>query len=496
MSRLKRAWLGTAGIALSWIAGSSNAGAQEPTSSARAPDDVAAVIARAAEEMANGRAAEAEDLLRNALRNEREPPLLLELGAVLIERASALDATSDLGQSLRVGVLEEALEAYVEAAKSEDSMVDGVVGAAACHVLLGRPAQAEAALRAALGALRERGAPPAIRLQLVRELVFRLATMNENGEANGKGDEAARAAIAEAQSLGELDDAGVRLEELRIAAARVDPVRTPGLALAAIEAGADAYETAYLCWDAMGEGHLEVLLHVYSTLLERRPGDLALLYYRGATRLFLRDGEGAIGDLSPCLEDRRFSRRARLYLGRALLRVQRAEESLQHFERLLADGGELAADALNGVIGVAVLRAQARQFGPALELYQRVLARDPYNLWGRIGEPLCWRSLGEFTKAAASYEAGLELLPDEPQLLNDYALLLKARGERAKAKELFERALGAGSADAGENLGIVAYRDEHDRSAAARYFARTLLLDANRARVRFYRELCLCDASQ
>src|SRR5437868_3200050 len=98
-------------------------------------DGVDTTIARARAELAGGRAAEAEDVLWEALRASRDPRLLLALGDVLVERANGLDATSDLGQSLRTGVVEEARALYEEAAKTPDHAVDAAFGAATCHVM-------------------------------------------------------------------------------------------------------------------------------------------------------------------------------------------------------------------------------------------------------------------------------------------------------------------------------------------------------------------------
>src|SRR6185295_163368 len=103
-----------------------------------------------------GRAAEAEDRLRDALARKREPALLVELGAVLIQRSRALESTSDLGESLRVGVLGEALDVYGEAGKAPETAVDAAIGAATCHSLLGRADDAVADMQQALTALRER----------------------------------------------------------------------------------------------------------------------------------------------------------------------------------------------------------------------------------------------------------------------------------------------------------------------------------------------------
>jgi len=476
--------------------GAAPAGGQEPRGE-RSESEVEAVLARAAEELAGGRAAEAEDLLREELRDGRAPALLIGLADVLVWRSGELDATSDLGQSLRHGVLEEALEVYEEAARSPGWEAVATVGAAGCHALLERPEAAETMLRSTLGALRAGGADAAPRQVLVREISRFLA-------AAGRADDAQQA-IDEALAAGEFDQGGARLEELRIAAIRRDPERALALSIAAVEAGADSYLAAYLAWESVGEGGLETLLNLYSRLLERWPDDLAPRFYRGVVRYHLGDGAGAAEDLDPCVDSPRFGDRARLNLGLALLRANRGEEARAHFERLLDGESELQGKARDGLIGVAVSRARSRRFDEALEIYRRVLSGDPANRWARIGAPLCLRSLGRHEDAAAAYEEGLRVFPEEPQLLNDYALFLKARGERARAKELFERALSAGhgtperqsaAADGGENLGIVAYRDERDLTAAARYFARTLLLDPDRPRVRFYRELCLCDGMQ
>ena len=230
-----------------------------------------------------------------------------------------------------------------------------------------------------------------------------------------------------------------------------------------------------------------------SKLHEEWPNERCYLYYRGSTRQLMGDAAGAIGDLEPCLDAPVYGRGARLYLGRALIAARRSEEALVHFTTLLAQKGDLTKEALDGVLGVAYMRATGKKSREALELYDQALARDPQNLWARIGQPLCYKTLGDLDAAIRAYEAGLAALPDEPQLLNDYGLLLHARGDKAAAKQLFERALGAGSADGGENLGIFALRDERDWRAAADYFARALAIDASRPRLRFYRELCLAE---
>jgi tetratricopeptide (TPR) repeat protein len=457
-----------------------------------APADADKVIAAANAASAAGRLADAENLLREALHDGWSPKLGAALGGVLVQRAQELDAPSELMRSLRDGMLGEALAIYQRAADDETTRVDAAIGSAACHVVAGRIDAADGVLAAALKQLREGHGPLEQRRRLVQERVRVLA---ESGQKP-----AAQAQIDESQAAGDLDEAASRYEELVIASYSKSAPTISAAALAAVKAGADAFDVAFLCYDAIGDTQFEALLHLYSKLLDARPREPALLFYRGFVRMWMGDAPGAIEDFKPCLDDPKLGERVQLQYGSALIRVSRAEESLPIFEKLAQPGSPLLGEALKGIESVAVSRARARKFADALVLYREVLARNPTSLYARIGEPLCLRNLGDYENAAAAYEAGIAALPDEAQLLNDYALMLKAHGEGAHALELFERALGAGSADAGENLGIIAYREKHDVDLAARYFARTITIlndgkQRPRPRVLFYRELCLAETA-
>lgn len=439
-------------------------------------------------ERSAGRLVEAETILRDALHAHWSAELGLELGGVLADRAVALEGTSELMKSLREGTLAEALAIYERVAADEATRIDATIGGAACEVIAGRIDEGDARLAALLAALRGSGAPVEARRRLVHERV-RLLAEHQRSERGA-------AQIEEAKVAGELDAAGVAYERLVVTAASKDDAAVAASAISAVAAGADPYAVAFTSWNAIGAGpgQLEKLLHLYSKLLEMKPSDPGLLFYRGFVRLWLADAAGALDDLKPVRDDPFLGSRATMQYGNALVGVNRAEEALALFEELAADPAWLT-EAMKGVIGVAVSRARARKFADALALFREVIAKDPANGTARLGEPLCLRNLGQYDSAAASYEAGIAATPDDPrlqmQLMNDYALMLDAHGERAKAQDLYEQALGGGSADAGENLGIIAYRDRHDLELAARYFARTLLLDPKRPRIRFYRELCL-----
>ena len=489
--------VGTALLALA-VAAADVTGQEQPPPPAPAasvpdaPADEATTLEAADTERAAGRLDEAESLLREALRSAWSPRLGTALGQLLLQRANGLDATSELMRSLRDGTLGEARALFERAASDEAMRVEATLGRAACLAAAGRIDEAERVLADALKALRDAGGAIDGRRRLVAERVRMLA---ENGAAPK-----ALELILEARRAGDLDEAGARFEEFVVAAVSKDPPAITAAAVAALAAGADPFDVAHDSYDAIGEARLEVLLHLYSKLLTVRPRDASLLFYRGYVRRRMGDAAGALEDLKPCFDDARIGERAQLNYAAALIRLDRAEEALPLFERLAQPGGGVAAYALDGIWEVAVVRATKHRYADALPLFREIVAKNPTSLRGRIGEPLCLRSLGEYEQAAAAYEAGIAALPEEAQLLNDYALMLRAHGETARALETFERALGAGSPDAGENLGIIAWREKHDPELAARYLARTttMLIEGKqplRPRVLFYRELCLAEVA-
>lgn len=467
-----------------WIAvisGAGGLGSAAALPSAQDAPESSPLSAPVAAALEAGRRADAEDLARARLAATPSAAAELELALVLMERAAELAATSELGRSLRLAVLEEAAHWFRSAQREPALRADAAIGAAASDIELGLDAQAETTLRAALAVPQE--LLPPVRRRLVAELVRYLTLRDRSGEAE--------ALLAAGTAAGWIALPDAALQRLHSLALRRDATAALPAAIDATMAGADGFDVAFQLWEAQADGSWERQLAAYSQLLERFPEVLAFRYYRGATRLRMGDADGALEDLRPCIDSPRYGELARGSVGRALLRRGDAEAALEWFEPLLGRRGQAGREALDGLIGVAVARAQSRRFAAALDLYRRVLERDPANPWAHLGVPLCHKSLGDLAAAAAAYEAGLAALPEDPQLLNDYGLLVRARGDAAAARQWFERALSAGSADGGENLGIFALRDDGDAVAAAAWFARTLELDPERPRVRFYRELCL-----
>lgn len=471
------------GALVAVLSGGSMASAcQDETSTdpANAADAVEAILRESDRMLGQGMVAEAEQRVRDAIRDRVDARLEFRLAEILYARAAAFPADSDLARSLRDGLLHEAIDRNRSAKRSDSFRERATLGIAACLELMDRSGDAAAELQNELGELRREGIPPERRATILRQLIWLRAS---SGDAEG-----ARTAVEDGLVNGELREGDDALERLRILAAGRDSTGLVEAAVAAVRSGAESFESAYLVWEAGGgSANLELELHVYSRMLELRPEDPELRYYRGAVRFHLGDPEGALHDLSVALAAPATATRARSYQARALLRLGRDGEAFELLARLLDDPDAPLRETLEGLIGVAVARARRREFSEALEAYDLVLQRDESNYWAHLGRPLCLRSLGDLQSAALAYEAGIEHHPDEPQLLNDYALLLQASGDTVRAMEMFERAIAGGSADAGENLGMRAWR-RGDVAAANRFFARTLLLDPDRPRIRLYRE--------
>jgi len=88
---------------------------------------------------------------------------------------------------------------------------------------------------------------------------------------------------------------------------------------------------------------------------------------------------------------------------------------------------------------LAQLAAEKGDSGRALDLYDRAIARfDLPASWGAKGATL--EARGDAAGAAAAYQAGLRLDPNEPHLLYQLGRLRLEQGDLAAARELLERA--------------------------------------------------------
>jgi tetratricopeptide (TPR) repeat protein len=86
------------------------------------------------------------------------------------------------------------------------------------------------------------------------------------------------------------------------------------------------------------------------------------------------------------------------------------------------------------------LRAKGDAAG-ALELYGRVADEDPSNAAALTGRGLCYLDLSKYPPAAASFEAALQLSPDDADALLGLAEAYRGQGRDADALRRYERYL-------------------------------------------------------
>jgi tetratricopeptide (TPR) repeat protein len=174
---------------------------------------------------------------------------------------------------------------------------------------------------------------------------------------------------------------------------------------------------------------------------------------------------------------------------------------------------------MQDLLTTAVEMHQAGQIGPAAQIYQQILAREPENadalhLLGVLRHQCgdhdqavalinravvlgpsvpsfhanlaeAYRALGEFGRAAACCRTALQLRPDYPEAHCNLGLALQGQGRHGEAREHFRWALQLQPdfANAHSNLGI-ALRELGESDAALTHFRRAVELDPKSAPAR------------
>ncbi len=425
----------------------------------------------------------AESLLRQLAEGEDIDAVQARglLGELLAQNARSMDWTSDLSVHLATGLAEEALGFLDSASSGDPENFRWVREAAGISELLGNP---EGAVRRIHESWIRSPQPEAAE-----------ALLNVHLRSGNLSDAVELVATLESSAqLPAKDLLGLRF---RLAVAHhEDGAMELGREFS--QAGGDPWLVAFLTWEfwSQPELNLERLLAQYSRYLEDSPNIATYSYFRGATRFYAADYEGAQADLRRAVEDSKVGARANLFLGRCLVRQSQREAAQTHFEAALSADPGLQGEVVLGLLDVAAGRGRAREHSLALQTYDRVLELDPTNEWALLGRPLCFKGMGDMQAARTAYESGLERSSEHPQLLNDLALLLWGNGEAGTALGYFERAAAAGALDAAENLGVIAYTKDARFVEASDLFGQVLLRERDRPKSRFYRELSRYRAKQ
>lgn len=100
----------------------------------------------------------------------------------------------------------------------------------------------------------------------------------------------------------------------------------------------------------------------------------------------------------------------------------------------------------------------------------------PDQVWAHANRALTFRRAGMEPQAEKAYQEALALFPKEGALLNDYGLLLQARGDFAAAERILVEAFQFGNWDSAENL-CVLKQLQGDRAKSLAYLQMALPRD-------------------
>ncbi len=226
-----------------------------------------------------------------------------------------------------------------------------------------------------------------------------------------------------------------------------------------------------------------------------RPDDFDARFYRGYARVASSMYPEAIGDLRFCMA------RSPKHVG---LRDQLSLALFQHGVRqqdkaMIDEAVALAQEVLDAepadamveawqrdswerLVWIARYRWQNGDLEGVYSLSKDLHERDPSEPNAGLNFAMAARRLGRYDEARATYGRMLEDAPDDPSVLNDYAILLDGLGDRARALSLWEKVLAADplNLDALENLFTDAW--ERGDVVAARDYARRGLAAAREAK--------------
>ncbi len=139
---------------------------------------------------------------------------------------------------------------------------------------------------------------------------------------------------------------------------------------------------------------------------------------------------------------------------------------------------------------VGKVRLASNQLQDAVRLLRRASEMNAQDWRSRSALGVAYDRLGEPKRAEEAYQDALRISPDNPAILNNYALSRAMANDLASARELLQRAVATAGADlrVRQNLALI-YALSGDMGKAESLTLRDLPPDLARETLSYYREL-------
>jgi Flp pilus assembly protein TadD len=178
--------------------------------------------------------------------------------------------------------------------------------------------------------------------------------------------------------------------------------------------------------------------------------------------------------------------RAAIGLMRTLREIGALDQARDVADKVTA--AKLSDPALVGEVGK--VRLATGQLPDAVRLLSQAAELNVQDWRARSALGVTYDRLGDSKRAADSYKAALEISPDNPAILNNYALSRAMANDLNGARDLLQRAVNSAGADVRvrQNLALI-YALSGNMAQAEALTLRDLPPDMARDTLAYYREL-------
>ncbi len=235
----------------------------------------------------------------------------------------------------------------------------------------------------------------------------------------------------------------------------------------------DAFRRALLframALDAL-KRHEESLV-AYDLAMALSPDDMALLYDRALCKGHMGDYEGAISDLSRCIEAQPNDASNYCQRGFVAIKIGRLDEAQQDYQK----AAELAPGDARAFRQLGFIAMERQDYAAAVSSYDRAIAIDSERAIAFYNRALCKRHLKDHEGAFVDISRCIELEPDDPINHSEQGFNAMKIGRLEVAQQAYEKAaeLNPNSAHYFRQLGYITLdRQLYDR--AVEFFGRAV----------------------